>query len=160
VLLQTQPYRTLTVGFALRDNAEAPVEPQRQACLHGHRGLGALTRIPIADFQAQGEGPGATAPEAQDDLLAVWAAIFAIAMGRTWSQWGGVLLCLLRATLWKTGIDPIEPQRRRILVQPGGRNGVEGEGLEGEGTQHVVEVGGKHGIEDVAEAIIVERFPP
>jgi hypothetical protein len=46
------------------------------------------------------------------------------------------------------------------IVQPGGRHGGEVEGFEGKTTQHVVEGGGKPGVEEVAEAIIVERFPP
>jgi len=81
-------------------------------------------------------------------------------MGRAWSQRCGILFCLLRAALWETFIGPIEPNRRRILVQPGGGNGIEGEGFEGENTKHVVAVGSKQGVEDVAEAGIVERFPP
>jgi len=55
----------LIVGFAIRDDANDPLQPQRQAFLNGHRSLDAITHIPIADAQAQREGPVATDPEAQ-----------------------------------------------------------------------------------------------
>jgi hypothetical protein len=46
-------------------------------------------------------------------------------------------------------IDPIEGYRRGILLQPGCRDGIDLQGVEGERTQHRVEIGRKQRIEDM-----------
>ena len=81
-------------------------------------------------------------------------------MGRTWSEWASHLVCLLHSGLWESVIRPIESNRCRILMDPQRRPGIDAEGFEGHGAKHLVQVGSKQRIEDLASAVIVEGFPP
>jgi hypothetical protein len=69
-----------------------------------------------------------------------------------WSRWDrsfapvGLLL-----------IGPIEGDRRRILMQPRGRKGIDLQGIERDSPKHAVEMRGKPRIEDLPQPVIMER---
>jgi hypothetical protein len=54
-------------------------------------------------------------------------------------------------------IGPIESDRRRILMEPGGREGIDLQSIEDNGTKDAVELRGKQRLENLAEAVIVQR---
>ena len=114
-LLQAQPQRAFTVGLTVGHNAAHPVEAERQTLLNRHGGLGAVTGIAIAHAHAEREAITAHA-ETQEHLLEIIMPIFAVPIGRTRRDrpfaWAGLLL-----------IGPIQGDRRRILMEPGGRDG-------------------------------------
>src|SRR5262249_8789827 len=76
--------------------------------------------------------------------------IFAMPIGRTRRDqpfdWASLLL-----------IGPIESDRRRILMEPGGRDGKDLKGVEGVSTKNAVEIGGQQGTEDVPQPVIMDR---
>jgi hypothetical protein len=53
-------------------------------------------------------------------------------------------------------IGPIEYNRRRVLMQPRRRDGIDVQGFEGNRTQHRVEIGRTQRIEDMPQAVIME----
>jgi hypothetical protein len=61
--------------------------------------------------------------------------------------------------LWFVLIRPIERNGRGNLVQPGGRHGMDLERFERDGAKHLMEIGGKQGIQDMPQAVIMERGP-
>src|SRR5437667_6469670 len=52
---------------------------------------------------------------------------------------------------------PIQGNRCRILMEPEGRDSIDLQGVECDRTKHAVELGGKQGIEDLPEPVIMER---
>jgi len=54
-------------------------------------------------------------------------------------------------------IGPIESDRRRLLMEPWGRDGIDRQGVEGDSPKHAVEIGGKQGLEELPPSIIMER---
>jgi hypothetical protein len=83
-------------------------------------------------------------------LLEIIMPIFAVPIGRPRRD----------QPLDRTGlllIGPIESDRRRILMEPWGRDGIDLQGVECESTKHAVEIGGKQGIEDLPQSVIMER---
>jgi hypothetical protein len=54
-------------------------------------------------------------------------------------------------------IGPIQGDRRRILMKPRGREGIDLQGVEGDRPKHAVEMRGKQRIEDLPQPIIMER---
>jgi hypothetical protein len=56
-------------------------------------------------------------------------------------------------------IGPIECNRGGVLGQPGRRYGIDSEGIEGDRTEHRVEIGRKQRIKDVPQAVIIEGGP-
>ena len=54
-------------------------------------------------------------------------------------------------------IRSIEGDRRRILVQPGGRDGLDLQGVERNRTKHTVQIRRKQPIEDLPQPVIMER---
>jgi hypothetical protein len=135
-------------GFTVRHNAAPPVESQRQPLCNGHWGLCAVTRIAIANAHTEWE-PITTHTEAQKPLLEIIMAIRAVPISRPrWDQpfaRAGFLL-----------ISPIQGERCRILMQPGGREGRHLQGVERDRPKHAVELRGKQGIEDLPQPIIME----
>src|SRR5262249_5643790 len=49
-------------------------------------------------------------------------------------------------------IGPIQADRRRILMEPGGRESIDLQGVEGDSTKDAVELRGKQRLENLAEA--------
>jgi hypothetical protein len=76
--------------------------------------------------------------------------IFAVPIGRP--RWDRAFARPDRLVL-----GPIEGDRRRILMEPGGREGIDLQGIEGDGTKHPVERRGKQRLEHLSEVIIVQR---
>ena len=76
------PERAFTVGLTVGHNAAHPIEAERQALLNRHGGLCAVTGIPIAHAQAEGEAITAHA-ETQEHLLEIIMPIFAVPISRT-----------------------------------------------------------------------------
>src|SRR5499425_1242654 len=129
-LLQAHPQRTFTVRFTVGHNAVHAVEAERHTLLNGHRGLCAVTGIAIAQAHAEREAITADA-ETQEDLLEIIPPIFAVPIGRPGRDqpcdWAGRLL-----------IGPIEGDGRCILMEPGCREGIHLQGVEGDGTKDAV----------------------
>ena len=74
-------------------------------------------------------------------------AIFAMPVSRPGCS-RGLRLVFIRA---------IEGERRRILVQPGGREGIDLQGIERDRPQHPVEMRRKQRLEDLPQPVIMER---
>src|SRR5678815_2669926 len=148
-LLQAQPKRAFTVGLTIGDNAAYSIESQGQALLNGHGGLSAVTGIAIAHAQAEWETLIAHA-ETQEHLLEIIMSILAVPIRRTRWDWPLTPMGLLL-------IGPIEGDRRCILVQPGGRDGIDIQGIERDRTKHAVEMRSKQRLEDLPQPVIMER---
>jgi hypothetical protein len=54
-------------------------------------------------------------------------------------------------------ISPIQGDRCRILMEPGGREGIHLQGVERDRPEHAIELRGKQGIEALPQPIIMER---
>src|SRR5262252_3851545 len=54
-------------------------------------------------------------------------------------------------------VGPLQAERRRILLEPGGREGLDLQGVEGESPKHAVELGGTQRLEDLPQPVIMER---
>jgi hypothetical protein len=54
-------------------------------------------------------------------------------------------------------IGPIESDRRRILMEPGGRDGIDLQGVACDRPKDAVEIGGNQGVEDLPQSVIMER---
>ena len=122
-LLQAQPQRAFTIGLTVGHNAADPVEAKGDTFLNRYGGLGTVTGIPIAQAHAQRE-PVTAHAETQEHLLEIITPIFAVPIRRTRRDGPCAPVGLLL-------IGPIEGDRRRILVQPGRREGIDLQGLEG-----------------------------
>ncbi len=55
-------------------------------------------------------------------------------------------------------LGPIQGERRRLLMEPWGRDGIDFQGVEGDSTKHAIEIRGKQRIEDRPQPVIMERF--
>jgi hypothetical protein len=132
----------LTVGLTVRHKAAHPLESKRQTLLNRHGGLGAVTGIPIASTQAQREAITAHT-ETQEHLLEIITPIFAVPIGRPRRD----RPCDRAALLLLIG--SIQGDRRRILMEPWGREGIDRQGVERDRTKHAVEMRGTQGIEDL-----------
>src|SRR5262249_55961489 len=125
------------------------VEAEGHTFLNRYGGLGAVTGIAVAQAHAQWEAITAHA-ETQEHLLEIIMPIFAVPIGRPRRDeplgWAGLL-----------PISPITADSRRILMEPGGREGIDLQGVEGDGTKDAVELRSKQRLENLAEAVIVQR---
>jgi hypothetical protein len=131
------------------DQAAHPIEAERYTLLNGYGDLCAVTGIAIAHTEAEWEALTAHA-ETQKHLLELIALIFAMPIGR--ARWdrsfaqAGFLL-----------IGHIQANRCRILMKPRGREGIDLQGVECDRPKHTVEMYGKQRIEDLPQAVIMER---
>jgi len=82
-------------------------------------------------------------------LLAIIRPIFALPIGGTRRD----RLCT-RAGLPLIG--SIQGDRRRILMEPGGREGIALQGVEGARTTHAVEMCRKQGLEHLPQPVVME----
>jgi len=77
-------------------------------------------------------------------------AIFAVPISRPRRDrpcaWAGFLF-----------IGSIQGDRRRILLEPGGREGLDLQGVEGDRSKHAVELRGNQRIENLPQPVIMER---
>src|SRR5262245_16716146 len=148
-LLQAQPQGTFTVRLTVSHNALHSIETERHTLFDRHGSLCAVTGVPIAQAHAEWKALTADA-ETQEDLLEILTPIFAVPIGRPgWDQpcdWSGRLL-----------IGPIQGDGRGILMEPGGREGINVQGVECDGTKDAVELRGKQRLENLAETVIVQR---
>jgi hypothetical protein len=119
-------------------------------------GLGAVTRLALAHAQAERE-PLTTHAETQPPLRESLTPILAVPIRRTrrYERRGRLLalgpwarLCL---------ISPLPGERGRLLMEPGGRNGLPLQGLEREHTKPAVEMGGTQGLEELPQPVIMQR---
>jgi hypothetical protein len=138
-LLQTEAQRPATIGLAVPYDPLDTLKPKTEALLDSARRLHTIARIPIPAPHTQRQPAIATAPQTQEHLLEIRAAIFAVSVG--WPR-GSRCLRLVR-------IRPIERNSRRVLMQPGGRDGIDLERFEGDRPKDPIEIGGKQRIEDV-----------
>ena len=108
-------------------------------------------RMTVASPHAATARPpaSATPPQTQAPLLPIVPAVLAGPVGRP-GRSGALRLVRIHA---------IERHGRGVLRQPGGRESVDGEGLERTRTTDLVEVGGQQRIAPVTQPIIMERGP-
>src|SRR5262249_22351187 len=148
-LRQAHPQRAFTVGFTLGHNAAHPIESQCQACFNGYGRLRTVAGIAIAHAEAEWETLTAHA-EAQEHLLEIIMAIFAVPIRRP--RWDWPLPPVGRLL-----IRPIESDRRGILMEPGGREGIDLQGMERNRPKHPVQRRRKQRLEDLPQPVIMER---
>lgn len=141
--------RALPVSLALSPTAAHPHEAERHALLKRHGGLWTVTGRAITPAEAEGQAVPAHA-ETQEHLVEIITALLAVSIRRTRRDWpcppGGLLLLHL-----------LQGERRRILGQPGSRESLDRQGLEGERTQAPVQLGRQQPIEALASPVILER---
>ena len=105
--------------------------------------------MPSAQAHAQWEALTAHA-ETQEPLLELIMPIFAGPIGRPRRDrrcdWAGLLF-----------IGSVQGERRRILMEPGGREDRDLQSVEGDGTQDAVERRGQPRLENLAAAVSVQR---
>ena len=146
MLLQAQPQRAFTVGLTVGYHAMHPVEAARHTLLERHGGLWASTGMAIAQAHAEREALTVDA-ETQEHLREIIAPILAGPRGRLGRDqpcdWAGRLR-----------IGSIQSDGRRILMQPWCREGIDLQGVEGDGTKDAGEMRGKQRIENLSEAVI------
>jgi hypothetical protein len=89
-------------------------------------------------------------PQTQQPLLEIITPILAVPRGRPGRDralaQGGLLL-----------IGPLQGDRRRLLLEPGSREGIDLQGVEGDRPTHAVEVRGKQRLEDLPQPVIMKR---
>jgi hypothetical protein len=138
-LLQAQAQRAFTVCLTVGHNTAQAVESQRYTLLNRHGSLGAITGIAIAQAHAEWEASTAHA-KTQEHLLEIRAVIFAVPVGRTRHYWPlGLLRRGLGYGYWAL-IGPIQGQSRRVLMNPGRRDGIDFQSLQGQGAKDPIEV--------------------
>src|SRR5215813_1785987 len=103
----------------------------------------------IAPPEAEREALTAHA-ETQEDWLEVIPPILAMPISRSGRD-------TPRNRADRLLIGPIQADRRRLLMEPGGREGRDLQGVEGDSTKDAVERRGKPRSEHLAEAVIVPR---
>jgi hypothetical protein len=113
------------------------------------QGQRALTGIPSPQAHAVWEALTAHT-EPQKDLLESITPIFAMPIGRPgWDKPRNRADLLL--------IGAIQADRRRILMEPGCREGIDLQGVEGDRPTHAVALRGKQRIEHLSQPVIMER---
>jgi hypothetical protein len=148
LLLQAQPERAFTIRLTVGHDATHPVEPKRHARLNRYGGLCAVIGIAIAHTQAEGQAITAH-PQPQEHLLESIMPIFAVPIRRARGDWPVALVGLLL-------IGAIEGDRRRSLLEPGGREGLPFQGLERDRTKQPVQIRRKQPIEALSQPVILE----
>jgi hypothetical protein len=83
-------------------------------------------------------------------LLEIITPIFAVPIGRTRRDRACALVRLLL-------IGSLQGDRRRILMEPGCRDGLDLQGVEGDSPKHTVQIRGKQRIQDLPQSVIMER---
>ena len=122
------------------------LQAQREALLNRHRRLHTVTRLPIPPPESQRPPAIATHAETQEHLFAIATPIFTLSIGRPGRS----------RSLWLVLIRPLERNRRGGLMEPRRGQGIDRQSFEGNSAQHLVEIGGKQRIQDVAQAVIIE----
>jgi hypothetical protein len=87
--------------------------------------------------------------EAQEHLLELIAPIFTVPIGRPRRDRSSV-----RAGLFLVG--PIQGHRRRILMKPWSREGIDLQGVKRDRTEYAVEICGKQRIQELPQPVIME----
>ena len=147
VVLQTQAQRAATLGLPLRHNPTHPLQAPGETRCNGHRGFHTITAVTITHTKAQGNTSISAHAKTEEDLFEVITPVFAMPVGRPRRP------RRLRFVL----IGPIQGDRRRVLMQPGRGNRIDLQRFESDRTKDRVEIGRKQRIEDVPQAVIIER---
>ena len=148
-LREPHPQRACTRGLPVRHTTASPVASACHTRRKRSGSLGAVTGMARAQAQTDWETLPAH-PQAQEHVLQIIRPICAGPRGRTRRDppldRGGLLL-----------IGPRERDRRRLLMEPGGRDGRDLQGVAGESPTHAVAMGGTPGIAELPQSIIRER---
>jgi hypothetical protein len=125
----------------LENSAAAPLEAECQALCKRHGGLCAVTGITIAEAHAEWQ-PLTAYAKTQEHVLEIIMPILAVAIRRPRRDWpvAPVGLLLIRS---------IEGDRRRLLVQPGSREGIDLQSMERDRPKQPVQMRRKQPIEDL-----------
>jgi hypothetical protein len=136
----------LAVSFAIRDDPFDPMEAECQAFLNGVTHVEAITCIAVTEPHTQWPATIPTDAETQENLLEVRPAVLGMARGGA----RGCGAC-------RRFIGAIEGNRRRILMEPRRGDGIGLQSMEGDGSKHLVEMGGEEGIQNLAQAGVMDR---
>src|SRR4029450_346129 len=145
-MLETQTQGTAPIGLTIRHNPAYPLTAQRQTLLNRPRRLHTITAVTVPHPEAHRDTSIAADPETEEHLFELIPPVFAMAIGRPGGSWG----------LRFVGVCSIQGNGRRVLMQPWGGNGIDLQGVESNGAIHLVEIGRKQRLEDVAQAVIME----
>src|SRR5215475_7674535 len=145
-MLETQTQGTATRGLTIRHDPAYPLAAQRQTLLNRHRRLHTITAVAVPHPEAHRDTSIAADPETEEHLFEIITTVFAMTIGRPGGSWGLRFVC----------VCSIQGNSRRVLMQPWCGNGIDLQCVESNGAIHLVEIGRKQRLEDVAQAIIIE----
>ena len=143
---QTQAERPSTLGLAIRDDPADTLQAQGEAFLNRDRRLHTVTCLALPHPSPQRQPAIATHAQTAEHLCEIAPSIFPMPLGRP----GGSRE--RRFVL----IRPIERNGRGVWMEPGRRNRIALQGLEGNGAQHPVEIGGTQRVQEVPSSVIIE----
>jgi hypothetical protein len=146
-VLQTSAQGGATRGLTIRHNPAHSLQAQRQTLRNRHRGFHTIAAVAITHTETQGYAPIPAHPKTEDHLFDLVTSIFAMLIGG---------MPLASAVVL---IGANERKSSGILREPWRWNGINLQGFEDDRPQHCVEMGGKKRVEDVPEAVIVDRGP-
>jgi len=145
LVLHTDTQGTATIGLTIGDDTTYPLQPQGQTLLNGYGGFHTIAAVAITHTEAEGDSAIPTHAQTEEALFEVVTTVLAMPISRRRSAWG--LRCVL--------IGPIEGNRR-VLRQPGHRDGIDLQGFEGDRPTHRIEISRKQRIENVPQAVIIK----
>jgi len=148
-LFQPSAAGAATLRLPVRAHPTHSVQAPRQTLCNRPGRCDPITAVAIPPPKAQGDAASPAHSEPEAPLVEVVVAILALSLRRVRG---------LR-TLRLVRIRPVEPHGRGVLRQPGRRDGLDREGLEGDHAQHLVELGGTPRIAEVAPAGVMQRDP-
>ena len=148
-LLQAQPQRAFTIGLLSATRPRTPSRPRATPFLKRYGGSRYCHWYSPWRRPIRNEAVTAHA-ETQEHVLAIITPIFAVPIRRTRRDGPCAPVGFLL-------IGPIEGERRRILGQPGRREGLDLQGVECDRPKHAVQIHRKQPIEDLPQPVIMER---
>ena len=145
-VLQTPPPGAATLGLALRHNPAHTFSAPGSTLLHRQGRCPTIAAVAIPPPKAEGEPAVPTDAEPAEYLLEIVPPVWAVSIG--WpGRSRGLRLVRLR---------PLEDNRRGVLLEPGGRHGIDLQRFKRTGATHLSAIGRQQRSEDVPEPVIVE----
>jgi hypothetical protein len=138
-VLQTSAQGATTRGLTLRHHPTPPFSAHGETRRKRDWSVHTITPVAIPQTAAPRSASIPTHPQTQQHLCEIVTPIVARAVGRARGPQ------LLRFVL----IRSIACTRRRVLLSPGGRDGLHRQCVQGDGVKHPIEIGGQPGSEDV-----------
>ena len=146
--LEAQAQRALTLSRASGPKAAHAVEAKGQTLCKGDRRLRTVAGRAITHAPTEREALTAH-PETQKDLLELLTPLFAMPIGRPGWEQPCDRTGLLR-------IGPLQGERCRILLEPGGRDSLDVQGRECDGAQDALERCGTQRLQDLPQPRLMQ----